>query len=96
MNVNEETPSKREIILKKIHDHLNCWYSCQTESSFKFQTSESSRDTIEINFKHNKNFWMVCFPKDFPDKPAELFCSRYQENVRITKVYKTDIVEPLN
>ena len=96
MNVDAETPSKREIIFKKIHDHLKYWYGRQTESSFKFQNSEYSRDTIEVSFKHNKNFWMVCFPKDFPDKPAELFCSRYEGNVRITQVYKTDLVEPLD
>ena len=95
-NADEETPSEREIILKKIHDHLKYWYGRQTESLFQFQTSEKFRDTIEVSFKHNKNFWVVCFPKDFPNKPAELFCSRYQENVRITKVYKTDIVEPLD
>jgi hypothetical protein len=87
---------EREIVLKKIHDHLKYRFSGQTDSMFKFEKSKNSPGALEISFKHNRNYWMVRFPKDFPIKPAELFCSRYQENLHITNVYKADIFEPLD
>jgi hypothetical protein len=95
MSVDDETPSEREIILKEIHDHLNFWFGRQPKSMFKLETSKNNRD-IEISFKHNEMFWLVRFPKDFPGEPAELFCSRYQETVHLSKVFRCDIVQPLN
>ncbi len=95
-NGDEETLPEREIVLKKIHDHLKYWFGSQTDSMFKFKKSKKSLDALEIRFKHAKNFWMVRSPKDFPTNPAELFSSRYQVSLDVTKVYRTDIVEPLN
>ena len=94
MNVGGETPSEREVILKKIHDHLKYWFGGQPEFMFK----RNSRDVIEISFKHGRYFWLVRFPKDFPGEPAKLFSSMFQQNVDldVCKVVKTDIVAPLN
>ena len=96
MNVGGETPSEREVILKKIHDHLKYRFGGQPESMFKLETSKNSRDIIEISFKHNRNFWLVRFPVDFPGKTAELFCSNCSESLHYSKVFRNDIVEPLN
>ena len=90
------TASVRDTILRKIHDQLKKWFCSPTESIFKFETSKDSPSTTEISFNHNRRYWMVRFPEDFPTKPAELFCSAYQESLHVSKVYKNDIVGPLN
>jgi hypothetical protein len=74
-NDEEQTPSEREIVLKKVHDELKYWYGVQYDSAFKFETSKDSPGAVEISFKRNDRYWMVRFPEDFPTKPAKLFNS---------------------
>ena len=97
LNGDDQTPSEREIVLKKIYDQLKNWFGTESESVFNFETSKDYPGAIEISFKHNKKFWMVHFPKCFPVDPAKLFCSQFQEMVRlsVSKVQKVDLVEPL-
>ena len=79
-NGDEETPSERETVLKKIHDHLKHWFG-QTDSMFKLQKSKDSPGATEISFKHNRKFWMVRFPNDFPTNPAKVFHSSWEVSV---------------
>ena len=77
-NGDNETPSEREIALKKIHDQLKHWFGTHSESGFSFETSKDCSGAIEISFKHNRKFWMVRFPKGFPADSTEIFCSQFQ------------------
>ena len=95
-NGGDETPSEREIALKKIHDELKHWFGTHSESVFSFQTSKDCPGAVEISFKHNRKFWMVRFPKGFPVDPTEIFCSAFQESVRFSELYRGDLVKPLN
>ncbi len=74
-NDDHETPSEREIVLKKIHDELKYWYGVQYDSMFRFETSKDSLGAIEISFWRNDKYWMIRFPEDFPTNPAQLFNS---------------------
>ena len=95
-NDHEGAVTVREILLRKIHDEVKKWFGSQSDSIFKFEKSKNSPGAVEISFKHNKKFWMVRCLKDFPIKPAELFCSMSQDALHISMIYKTDIVKPLN
>ncbi len=93
-NGDEETPSERETVLKKIHDHLKHWFG-QTDSMFKLQKSKDSPGATEISFKHNRKFWMVRFPNDFPTNPAKVFHSSWEGSVKYNECRDFDIVKPL-
>ena len=93
-NSDEETPSERETVLKKIHDHLKHWFG-QTDSMFKFEKSKDSPGAIEISFKHNDKYWMVRFPNDFPTNPANLFFSPWPATVRSNECTELGLVKPL-
>ena len=95
-NDDNETPSEREIALKKIYDQLKHWFGTHSESGFSFETSKDCSGAVEISFKHNRKFRMVRFPKGFPVDPTEIFCSAFQESLRLSNIHKTDLVEPLN
>jgi integrative and conjugative element protein (TIGR02256 family) len=96
-NDNEEVPSERQMVLKKVHDHLKNWFGRQSESMFKFECSKDSPGVIEISFKHNSKYWMVRFPKDFPNNPAKLFYSYWEVPASLyNKCSDFDLVKPLN
>ena len=93
---NEETPSERDIALKKIYDQLKKWFGIQSDSMFKFEKSKDIPGAIEISFKHNRRYWMVRFPEDFPTNPAKLFYSFYEAAVRHNECRSFELVKPLN
>ena len=91
----DETPSEREIVLKKIYDQLRNWFGTQSESAFNFETSKDCPGAIEISFKHNNKYWLVRFPAQFPTIPAKLFHSTREALLRSRECSQFDIVEPL-
>ena len=95
-NGNEETPSERDIALKKIYDELKKWFGIQSDSMLKFEKSKDIPGAIEISFKHNRRYWMVRFPEDFPTKPAKLFYSTWEASVRHNECFAFAIVKPLD
>jgi integrative and conjugative element protein (TIGR02256 family) len=95
-NGNEETLSEHDIALKKIHDQLKKWFGIQSDSKFKFEKSKDIPGANEISFKHNRRYWMVRFPEDFPTNPAKLFYSTWEASVRSNECFGSEIVKPLN
>ena len=94
-DVDDERPSEKEIVLKKIYDELKYWFGTKPESSFNFQFSNNCPGAIEIRFKHNYKYWMIRFPADFPATPAKLFHTS-EDSVRFNECAHFDLVEPLN
>ena len=94
-NDDDETPSEREIVLKKVYDELKYWFGTQSESVFDFETSEDCPGAIEISFKHNYRHWLVRFPAEFPTTPAKLFHSTCEASVRYNECSNFDLVKPL-
>ena len=90
-----ETPSEREIVLKKIYDQLRNWFGTQSESAFNFETSKDCPGAIEISFKHNNKYWLVRFPAKFPAIPAKLFHSTREALLRSRECSQSNIVESL-
>ncbi|CAB3991790.1 Hypothetical predicted protein [Paramuricea clavata] len=95
-NDEEQTPSEREIVLKKVHDDLKYWYGVQYDSAFKFETSKDSPGAVEISFKRNDRYWMVRFPEDFPTKPAKLFNSSGPGSTGYNECSNFGLAKPLN
>ena len=93
-DVDDERPSEKEIVLKKIYDELKYWFGTKPQSSFNFETSNCP-GAIEIRFKHNYKYWMIRFPADFPATPAKLFHAS-EDSVRFNECAHVDLVEPLN
>ena len=90
-----ETPSEREIVLKKIYDQLSNWFGTQSESAFNFETSKDCPGAIEISFKHNNKYWLVRFSAEFPTTPAKLFYSTREASLRSRECSQFHIVAPL-
>ena len=90
----DERPSEKEIVLKKIYDELKYWFGTKPQSNFNFKTSNCP-GAIEIRFKHNYKHWMIRFPPDFPGTPAKLFHTS-EDSVRFKECAQFDVVEPLN
>ena len=93
-DVDDERPSEREIVLKKIYDELKYWFGTKPDSIFNIETSNCP-GAIEIRFKHNYKYWMIRFPADFPATPAKLFHTS-EDSVRFNECAHVDLVEPLN
>ena len=94
-NDDDETPSEREIVLKKIYDQLRNWFGTQSESAFNFETSKNCPGAIEISFKHNNKYWLIRFPAEFPTIPAKLFHSTREASLRSRECSQSNIVESL-
>ena len=94
-NDDDETPSEREIVLKKIYDQLRNWFGTQSESAFNFETSKDCPGAIEISFKHNNKYWLIRFPAEFPTIPAKLFHSTREASLRSRECSQSNIVESL-
>ena len=91
----DETPSEREIVLKKIYDQLRNWFATQSESAFKFEKSKDCPGAIEISFRHNSKYWLVRFLAEFPTIPAKLFYSTRKASLRSREYLQSNITEPL-
>ena len=94
-NDDDETPSEREIVLKKIYDQLRNWFGTQSKSAFNFETSKNCPGAIEISFKHNNKYWLIRFPAEFPTIPAKLFHSTREASLRSRECSQSKIVESL-
>ena len=94
-NDDDETPSEREIVLKKIYDQLRNWFGTQSESAFNFETSKNCPGAIEISFRHNNKYWLIRFPAEFPTIPAKLFHSTREASLRSRECSQSNIVESL-
>ena len=68
-NTENVKATPKEIILKKINDGLEKYFS----SEGNVDIERTSHGDVQMTFKHDKNYWMLRFPETFPNQPAQLF-----------------------
>ncbi|CAB3991788.1 Hypothetical predicted protein [Paramuricea clavata] len=58
----------KEIIMKDTYDELEKFFGQEN-----VEIERTSYDDINMIFEHESYRWMVCFPKTFPNQPAQLY-----------------------
>ena len=63
----DEKATTREMVMKDTYDELEKFFG---KGKVEIQRSY---DDINMIFEHESYHWMVCFPENFPNKPAQLY-----------------------